>query len=116
MKGRVSTNIISMFLALIQKVDHPNPFNDFHFISLCTMVYTIILKIIVFLLKPILSRVMSNEQFGFLAGRNIHEAVGTTQEVLVRAGLIKLPFNFQHNNESQEISIIKHIRLQIYQL
>jgi hypothetical protein len=76
MEGRVPSNINSMFLALIPKVDHLETFNDFCPISLCNTVYKIISKKIVVQLKSILSWVISYEQFCFMVGRNIHEAVG----------------------------------------
>ena len=72
----------STFLALIPKKDRPETFDDFRPISLCNCLYKIISKIIANRLKKILSLHISKEQFGFLEGRQIHEAIG-----VVRKGL-----------------------------
>ena len=44
---------------------------------------------IVVCLKPILSRCISNEQFGFLEGRQIHEAIRVAQETIHSVKLMK---------------------------
>jgi hypothetical protein len=63
-------------------VDDPQSFDDFRPISLCNCIYKIIAKIIARRLKPLLSEAISKEQFGFLEGRQIHEAIGVAQEGL----------------------------------
>eukprot|EP00253_Pinus_taeda_P019452 PITA_19452 len=80
--GSIFQPFNSTFLALIPKSDLPGSFADFRPISLCTCVYKIIAKVIASRLKPFLSRNISPEQFGFLDGRQIHEAVGVAQETL----------------------------------
>lgn len=66
----------TIFMALIPKVDNPSGFQNFCPISLYNRIYKIISKIISRRLKDILSRQISPEQFGFLEGQQIHEAVG----------------------------------------
>lgn len=70
------------FLAIIPKSDKATPFRDSHPISLCNSVYKIFSKVIIVRLKKVVSKVISAEQFGFLEGRYIHEAIGSAQEVL----------------------------------
>lgn len=82
LSGRMSPAIKSTFIALIPKADRPSSFNDFYPISLCNCLYKIIAKIIANRLKPILLAHISPEQFTFLQHRQIHEAAGTTQELL----------------------------------
>ena len=79
---RMSKFFNSTFLALFLKVEKPLTFDEFRPISLCNCVYKIISKIIALCIKPILSRMISKEQFAFLSHRQIHEAIGTAQEVL----------------------------------
>ena len=80
--GHVHGPINTTFIALIPKRDHPKKFDDFLCISLCNCLYKIMAKVISRRLKVILSRRISNEQFGFLEGRQIHEAIGVDQEGL----------------------------------
>ena len=69
-------------LALILNTDKPNKFVDFLPMSLCNIVYNIIAKTLVEHLKLALSKVIYSEQFAFLKGRKIYEAIGATQECL----------------------------------
>lgn len=68
----------STFIALIPKSDYLESFNDFCPISLCNCIY----KIIANRLKLVLFAHISPEQFTFLNHRQIHDAIGTAQEVL----------------------------------
>jgi hypothetical protein len=80
--GHIAGSLNSTFLALIPKVNKPVNFGDFRPISLCNLVYKVISKVIVVRIKPILSKALSAEQLGFLEGRQIHDAIGTTHECL----------------------------------
>eukprot|EP00253_Pinus_taeda_P014508 PITA_14508 len=80
-KGVIYRPFNSTFIALIPKKDDPESFEDFRPISLCNCIYKIISKVIALRIGPILSRNISMEQFAFLNGRQIHEAIGVAQEV-----------------------------------
>eukprot|EP00253_Pinus_taeda_P004333 PITA_04333 len=82
LKGEIYRPFNSTFIALIPKKDEPETFEDFKPISLCNCIYKIIAKVIAIRLVPILSRNISMEQFGFLDGRQIHEAIGVAQDVI----------------------------------
>eukprot|EP00253_Pinus_taeda_P014791 PITA_14791 len=82
LKGEIYRPFNSTFIALIPKKDEPETFEDFRPISLCNCIYKIIAKVIASRLVPILSKNISMEQFGFLEGRQIHEAIGVAQEVI----------------------------------
>jgi hypothetical protein len=80
--GRLAGSLNSTFLALIPKINNPQNFGDFRPISLCNLVYKIISKVLAIRIKPVLSKTLSAEQFGFLEGRQIHDAIGTTHECI----------------------------------
>eukprot|EP00253_Pinus_taeda_P003487 PITA_03487 len=82
LKGEIYRPFNSTFIALIPKKDEPETFEDFRPISLSNCIYKIIAKVIASRIVPILSRNISMEQFGFLDGRQIHEAIGVAQEVI----------------------------------
>jgi len=63
------------FIALIPKVDNPIGFDQYKPISFYNNVYKIIAKVIAHRIKDILSENISDEQFGFLPGRQIHHAI-----------------------------------------
>jgi hypothetical protein len=81
-KGRVSGALNATFLALIPKSENPGNFGDYRPIALCNLLYKIITKIIANRVKTSLSYGISKEQFGFLEGRQITDAIGIVQEVL----------------------------------
>jgi hypothetical protein len=80
--GCIVGNLNSMFLALIPKSNKPQTFGDYRPISLCNLVYKLISKVIANRIKPILSRNLSTEQFGFMEGRLIHDAIGIAHECI----------------------------------
>jgi hypothetical protein len=68
------------FLALIHKEDNIITFEKFIPMSLCNCIYKIISKVFARILKSFLPNLISEEQFGFLEGRQIHEVVGIAKE------------------------------------
>ena len=62
---KVSGALIENFIAMIRMSDNTGSFKDFRPIVLCNRVYKAITKIIANRLKPMLSKFLSKEQFGF---------------------------------------------------
>jgi hypothetical protein len=59
----------STFIALIPKVNGPATYEEFRLIALCNICYKIFTKTNSSHIRPILSQILSEEQFGFLKGR-----------------------------------------------
>jgi len=89
-RGHIHNPIKETFIELIPKTDNPSSFENFWPISLCNCLYKIISKVINRRLKVVLSKHISCEQFGFLEGRKIHEAIGVSPEGLHSIKLKKL--------------------------
>jgi len=79
---KILSSFNSTYIALIPNTDNPQSFDDFQPISLCNCIYKVVAKFIARRVKKLLSKSISGEQFGFLEGRQIHEAIGVAQEVL----------------------------------
>ena len=75
-----STN--STFLALIPKEVNLATFNRFRPISLCNASYKILLKLLANKIKPMLDKIISPSQGGFIKGRHILDKVILVQEAM----------------------------------
>jgi len=82
LSGNIHNHTSSTLIALIPKKDEPESFLDFRPISLCNIIFKIITKIIVVRIKGTPASCLSPNQHAFLKGRNIHDAVASTQECL----------------------------------
>eukprot|EP01018_Ginkgo_biloba_P038193 Gb_37994 [translate_table: standard] len=67
--GKVLASFNATFIALIPKVDNPTSFEEYKPISLYNCIYKIVSKVIAKRVKNMLSKSISNEQFGFVEGR-----------------------------------------------
>ena len=81
--GKIPAVFNSIFIAPIPKSDFPKSFKDFRPISLCNFIYKISSKIISIRIRKVLGRYISGEQFVFLHGKQIHDAMGVIQEGLL---------------------------------
>ena len=71
----------STTLVLIPKISNPSSFSDLRPISLWSFSYQILSKIMTDRLAPFLPNLISQEQFGFVKGRHIHECMALAQEL-----------------------------------
>jgi hypothetical protein len=78
--GCILTSFNSTFISLIPNSDNPSSLDEFIPISLCNCIYKIVAKVIARRVKVVLSNRILSEQFGFLEGHQIHEAIGVAQE------------------------------------
>lgn len=81
-KGHIPGAIGASFITLIPKSSNPATFSDYRPIALCNVLYKMSSKVIANKLKPTLSKWISDEQYGFLNGRSIHDAMAIAQEAM----------------------------------
>ena len=81
-KAKVGGCTNSTFLALIPKEANPSSFDRFRPISLCNASYKIISKLLGIRLKPLLGKLISPLQGGFVKGIHILDNVIQVQEAM----------------------------------
>eukprot|EP00253_Pinus_taeda_P014954 PITA_14954 len=82
MNQKVWPAINSTFYALIPKGDNLEDVNGFRPIALCNVIYKIITSMVAKRLKPLLDKLISAEQTGFVEGRQILDGLVVTEEVI----------------------------------
>jgi len=81
-KSKVGGSTNSTFLVLITKEANPETFDKFRPISLCNASYKIITKLLANRIKPLLDKLISPNQGGFVKGRHILDNVILVQEII----------------------------------
>lgn len=80
--GSILKGLNSTFLALIPKEEEARTPEKFRPIALCNVIYKIISKVIANRIKPILPNIISEEQSGFVEGRQILDNILLAQEMI----------------------------------
>ena len=78
----ISGALNATFITLIPEKNSPENLFDLRAISLCNLVYKMVTKINVDMMKQNIYECITNEQFGFLTKGKILDTIGTTQENL----------------------------------
>lgn len=73
--GRFVKDINNSIIALIPKKQKCTSFDDFRPISLCNTLFKIAAKVLANRLKPLLEKIISAEQNGFVPGREIADSI-----------------------------------------
>jgi hypothetical protein len=81
-KAKVGGGTNSTYLALIPKDSNPKTFARFRPISLCNASYKILAKLLANWIKPLLKRLISSSQGGFVEGRHILDNAIQVQETI----------------------------------
>ncbi|KAH1130419.1 hypothetical protein J1N35_001797 [Gossypium stocksii] len=69
-------------IVLISKIYQPEEISQFRSISLCTILYKLVMKVIANRFKIIFPKIISQEQARFIIGRNILDNIIIAQEVI----------------------------------
>eukprot|EP00253_Pinus_taeda_P018445 PITA_18445 len=80
--GTILKSLNSTFIALIPKVEEAKTPDKFRPIALCNVIYKIISKVIANRLKTILPGIISEEQSGYVEGRQIFDNILLAQEMI----------------------------------
>ncbi|KAA3478810.1 Beta-glucosidase 46 [Gossypium australe] len=78
----IEQDLNNTFIVLIPKKDCPKDFSQFRPISLCSVMYKLVMKVIANRFKLVFPNIISQEQAGFIAGRNISDNIILAQEVI----------------------------------
>ncbi|KAK5772658.1 hypothetical protein PVK06_048951 [Gossypium arboreum] len=79
---QVEKDLNNMLIVLIPKKENPEDFSQFRPISLCSVLYKLVMKVIANRFKVIFPKLISQEQAGFIAERNISDNIILTQEII----------------------------------
>ncbi|KAA3466982.1 reverse transcriptase [Gossypium australe] len=80
--NKIEEELNNTLLVLIPKKDRPKDFSQFRPISLCSVMYKLVIKVIANRFKMVFPNFISPEQAGFIAGRNISDNIIIAQEVI----------------------------------
>ena len=80
--GRLLEEINTTLSALVPKILSPEVMSHFRPISICNLIYKLIMKVVVNRLKPILLYLINPQQGSFISGRQITDNVILFQEAL----------------------------------
>ncbi|KAL9659108.1 hypothetical protein QQ045_021151 [Rhodiola kirilowii] len=79
---QIPNSISSAYITLLPKVKNASSFDQVRPISLCNFVHIIISRILNDRMKAVLPDIISKEQAGFVAGRNIHDSIGLAHDLV----------------------------------
>lgn len=80
--GIIDPELNNTMIVVIPKVLNPESFAQFHPISLCFVIYKLVMKVISNPFKYIFPKIIAQEYIGFIAGGNITNKIVIAQEII----------------------------------
>ncbi|GJX08250.1 RNA-directed DNA polymerase, eukaryota, reverse transcriptase zinc-binding domain protein [Tanacetum coccineum] len=80
--GKMLGEINATLISLTPKEQTPSRVTNFRPIAYCNVIYKCISKIITNRIKPVLGSLVSNNQSAFIPGRQVHDNILLTQEIM----------------------------------
>ncbi|KAK5793329.1 hypothetical protein PVK06_034472 [Gossypium arboreum] len=81
-KGDSDPGLNNTLIVLIPNVMNLKEFSQFRPISLCSILYKLVMKVIADRFKIFFPKIIAQEQAGFITGRNITDNIIIAQEVI----------------------------------
>lgn len=81
-KEVIDPDLNNSLIVFISEVKNPESFSQFRPLSLCSVLYKLVMKVITNRFKVAFSKIIGLEQAGFIAGRNIKDNIIIVQEVI----------------------------------
>lgn len=79
--GTFPSGLKSSFIALISKIAQPKAVSDFRLISLINSIPKLFMKILAERISPHMNKLVGQNQFGFMKGRQASESILIVNEV-----------------------------------
>ncbi|KAA3475083.1 tyrosine decarboxylase 1-like [Gossypium australe] len=80
--NKIKEDLNNILIALIPKKEHPVEFSHFQPISLCSVMYKLVMKVIANRFNVVFLNYISSKQVGFITGHNISDNIIIAQEVI----------------------------------
>jgi hypothetical protein len=81
-EGQTPQFLMHCHLVLTPKVEHPTKLRDFRPLSVCSVYYRLLSKLITKIIKSVLSSLILYTQITYLRGQSIHDSIFLMKEVL----------------------------------
>ncbi|KAH1046922.1 hypothetical protein J1N35_037706 [Gossypium stocksii] len=69
--NNIDSDLNNTLIVIIPKVQHPESFSQFRPISLCSVLYKLVMKVIANRFKVVFPKIIASEQAGFVAGNGV---------------------------------------------
>ncbi|KAA3460795.1 reverse transcriptase [Gossypium australe] len=80
--NNIEKDLNNTLIVLIPKKESPEDFSQFKPISLCSVLYKVVMKVIANRFKVVFPNYISPQQAGFISGRNISDNIIIAQEII----------------------------------